>query len=424
MECRTEKFTVYWMRRERNLVNMEPSYQREGGVWSLERKQLFMDSAINSFDIPKIYLHVTSQDRTGFKWAVVDGKQRMGTILSFLEGGFALGSDFRYSGHRTCPVPPEGGQKFADFHEAARELLGETSLDFVEVRTDDEDEIEELFSRLNNGERLNAAELRNAMHGNVPPLIRELAKDDFFTRKLKFPNKRYSHLEVACKLLYLEHFHGKSNVELVVDLKKRQLDKFVEDYKNITPDEANKLLNRTRSVLRKISPIFDDKDEELGKQSFPQITYLFTKYVLDKYGAEDLKQRIKSFLREFRLQRVANNQLDEERRDSELTEFGRLSQQGTNDASSMLERRNILVRRFLKANPEVELKDTTRAFTQEERWALWQRADRKCENCRIELPELELMDADHIVPHIDGGPTSLANARSLCASCNRSRQFN
>lgn len=424
MECRTEKFAITWMRRDRNIINMAPPYQREGGVWSLERKQLFMDSVINNFDIPKIYLHVTNQQDAGYKWAVVDGKQRMGAVLSFLDGGFALGNDFKYTGTRSCAVPPERGQKFADFHESAKELLTEVSLDFVEVRTDDEDEIEELFSRLNNGERLNAAEMRNAMHGNIPPLIRQLASDEFFTRKLKFANRRYSHFEVACKLLYLEHLHQRTNVELIADLKKRQLDKFVEDYKNITPDEANKLLTRTRAALRKISPIFDDKDEELGKQSFPQLMYLFTLYVLDKYGAEDLKQRVKSFLREFRSQRAANNQVEEERRDAELTEFGRLSQQGTNDAGSMQERRNILVRRFLKANPDVELKDTTRAFTQEERWALWQRADKKCENCRIELPELELMDADHIVPYIDGGPTSLANARSLCATCNRSRAFN
>jgi len=38
-------------------VNMSPRYQRDGGIWSLAKKQLFIDSLLNGYDIPKIYFN-------------------------------------------------------------------------------------------------------------------------------------------------------------------------------------------------------------------------------------------------------------------------------------------------------------------------------------------------------------------------------
>ena len=41
----------------RSAIQEKPPYQRESSVWSLEKQQLFIDSLLNGYDVPKIYLH-------------------------------------------------------------------------------------------------------------------------------------------------------------------------------------------------------------------------------------------------------------------------------------------------------------------------------------------------------------------------------
>ncbi|MFT2815564.1 HNH endonuclease family protein [Leifsonia sp. A12D58] len=418
MDTTRAPFAVSKILRERRLINLEPTYQREAGVWSTDKKQLFIDSVINGYDVPKIYVHKVDQDATGFAYAVVDGKQRISTILEFLDGKFEFAEDFKYLGYE-CDVPPKPGDTFKDLEEQTRDIFKEKSLDVVVIETDDEDDIEELFSRLNNGEKLNAAESRNAIGGTVAALVRELVTVPFFTEKIRFTNRRYSHYEVACKLLFIEHVHQKTGVPGFVDLKKKYLDGFVRDNKLMSTADAAKLRDRVTGQLNAIVPIFIPRDIELEKQSYPQLMYLFGKEMLSRYGAVNMAGRLRDFLAIFRLSRAANLKLDEEARDPELVSFGLYMQQGTNDAGSMERRVEILTRRFLLANPDVQLKDTSRTFSLEERWVLWQRAAKKCQECGVELATLEELDGDHIIWHHHGGPTSLENARALCISCNR-----
>ena len=38
-------------------LNLDPPYQREGDIWSRDKKRLFIDSLINGFDVPKFYFN-------------------------------------------------------------------------------------------------------------------------------------------------------------------------------------------------------------------------------------------------------------------------------------------------------------------------------------------------------------------------------
>ena len=121
--------------------------------------------------------------------------------------------------------------------------------------------------------------------------------------------------------------------------------------------------------------------------------------------------------------RVENQKKTEDDRDSELTEYGRLSQQGTNDGDSMRKRTGILTRRFLNMNPDIALKDPKRLFDEDERHVIWTRAGKKCQACGNSI-SLDEMQADHVVLHSNGGPTTMENSRSLCVPCNTSKQHN
>src|SRR6202000_2718752 len=73
-------------------IDLSPPYQRQSDVWQREKQQLFIDSILNGFDIPKLYFH--DVQAKGFRYAVVDGKQRLGAIWSFLDDKLPLSDDF------------------------------------------------------------------------------------------------------------------------------------------------------------------------------------------------------------------------------------------------------------------------------------------------------------------------------------------
>lgn len=204
MHCIDQPLTISKLWVNRNAINEDPDYQRESAIWSTEKKQLFIDSILNRFDVPKLYFHDLRTDKGVYDYAVVDGKQRLHAIFSFLKDEFSLASDFSLMEPHAKEKSPDPGSKFSQLSEYWREEFKAASLSVVLIQNAADEDIEELFSRLNNGEPLNAAEKRNAMGGDLCKLIREIAEDAFFKKKLKISNKRYQHLEMAAKLILLE----------------------------------------------------------------------------------------------------------------------------------------------------------------------------------------------------------------------------
>jgi hypothetical protein len=400
-------------------IELSPVYQREAGVWSLEKKQLFIDSLLNGFDVPKLYFNELPPGQP-FDYAVIDGKQRVTTIIDFIKNQFKLADDFIYTGSELEVVDqPTSKQSYENFSEQAKEVFKNVMLVVTKVINANEEDIEALFARLNNGEPLNSAESRNAIGGDMAMLIREISDRDFFTKKVKFSNNRYAYREVTCKLLYMEWTRIQNNITTCPDLKKKYLDEFVRSNRTLTSSARNQLTAEIDKRLKELEKCFIDNSPELSKQSYPQFFFLWLREILGTYTHPNLYSLIKDFLPRFTLLRAENNEKPEEERDPTLVEFGRLTQQGTNDSGSMTKRAEIMSRYFLLANPDLRFKDPRRTYTEEARYVIWVRADKKCENCGMDLARLEDMDADHVNRFVDGGETTLANARCLCVPCNR-----
>ena len=87
--------SIMWLYSERDKIQTDPDYQRNGGVWTLAKRQLLIDSILNDYDQPKIYLHELSNiSNSNFDYAVIDGRQRLETIWHFMDDGFKLADDF------------------------------------------------------------------------------------------------------------------------------------------------------------------------------------------------------------------------------------------------------------------------------------------------------------------------------------------
>lgn len=416
MNCQTHNTAISKIYREKNSYELNPPYQREAGIWSDDKKTKLIDSIFNRYDLPKFYCHDIRVKKEPFKYNVIDGKQRLSAIWDFMENKFRLGSNF--SLQLDISNPPKPGDFFRDLSQDAVDLFREYNLDVVLVSEADEQDIEELFSRLNAGESLNAAEQRRALGGEMRDLIIEIGKNDFFTDYLGFNPKRYANEEIAAKLLKIEHSKYLTGARYC-DLKKRHLDEMVTQNKTIPTDVKAKLTKEVTKNLNDMKKSFDKNDPHLSKQSYPQMYYYFCKHLKEDYNHPALPKKISDFMDTFKLLREDNNKLDENQREYKLAEYGRHAQQGTNDLTSMEWRDECLREYFLLENPDVIIRDQKRKFSNEERHTIWILGNKKCFKCEKPLKDLKEMDADHVQRWADGGQTKLENARALCVSCNR-----
>lgn len=69
--------------------------------------------------------------------------------------------------------------------------------------------------------------------------------------------------------------------------------------------------------------------------------------------------------------------------------------------------------------------EAPRLFTEEQKIAIWDRADRQCEwkdediRCEERFANFREADADHFVKWSEGGETTVYNGRLLCRTHNR-----
>jgi hypothetical protein len=344
----------------RDSVWVDPPYQRVSDIWPLDKRQLLIDSILNGFDIPKLYFHVLAPPRKEGKlvkkYAIIDGRQRLEAVWAFIDGKFALASDFEYLHDSEIQA---GGLSYADLSDKYPKLRARfdaAQLSVIVVRTDDIELIEDMFSRLNEAVPLNAPEKRNAFGGAMPPVIRQLAGHGIFTDKVPFEDKRYKHRDLATKFLWIEH------KDAIVDTKKVYLDSFVkkwaEDHR--TAIEANDLSNSVKKHLDRMTGIFVDDDPLLKSIGMTILLFHFFR-LADKVKCVS-KIRREHFLL-FELARMENRTKAEEDLASasyDLLEFEKYVQ-SPNDAYATRLRLSIIVK-FIRERGISELPDEHEYF--------------------------------------------------------------
>lgn len=324
----------------RDSIWFDPPYQRQGDIWPEEKRQLLIDSILNGYDMPKLYFHefFPAREIEGrkYKYAIVDGKQRLRSVFSFIDGAFALPDRMEYI---PDPTIKPGGMTYA---ELAREFPSlKTKFDgcvlpIVTILTEDLELIEDMFSRLNEAVPLNAAEKRNAFGGVIPSIVREMTQHSFFACKLPFDNRRYRHFDLAVKFLYL------AEKEHLVETKKQNLDEFVKSMRGEDSEEKALLLaTKAVAVLDQMSAVFVDDDPLLRSVGSVVLYYfLFLEFVMKGWEEPISRQP----LQEFELSRTENRsqaELDVSAADYHLLEYDRLSQ-SPNDAIALRYRYAVL----------------------------------------------------------------------------------
>lgn len=398
-EAYTKPWPLYSVRMREPKIDPRPSYQR-GPVWSKSKKQLLMDSILRQYDIPKIYLRAV--DSPPYKYEVIDGQQRLRAIWEFCQDKFPLPEDCDpVRGHEVANKP---------FSGLPNDLVDEFQsyeLSFVILEDANEEEVEEMFTRLNNGETLTAAEKRNAMHGNMRDFVRELTLHPLFG-KVYFRDTRYAFDQVCAQMTCLELVGGPT------DTKAKDLKKMYEDY--VRFDKNGNVARKIKRVLNFLDTAFADKTPELRKQNIVSL-FLLVSELMEKYAIVGKEATFAEWFIAFENERRQEQDKPEDERQADWIRYQETVMQAVDSKSSIEFRHKMLMTSFLLYCPELEPLDSQRAFTEEQRVTIFRRYNGICQSCKKEI-KWDEFQADHIVPFSRGGKTTIANGQLLCTTCN------
>lgn len=152
-----------WQRQ--GTLNLKPSYQRRS-VWNPRVKSLLIDSLLRGYPIPLVFLHREIDPKTSRPIRnVVDGQQRLRTILSFIDPDSIRDPDDwdRFTVLKSHNAK-YAGLGFTQLPQDVQDSLLQTRISVNILPADIEDVTTlEIFQRMNStGFKLNAQESRNA----------------------------------------------------------------------------------------------------------------------------------------------------------------------------------------------------------------------------------------------------------------------
>ena len=327
----------------RNQIDMDPPYQRRGKLWSTTDKAYLVDSILNGYDIPKLYVADFTWghsvlNKKKLPYAIIDGKQRFEAIFDFYDGRVVLDEHFVFL---EDPHLSLGGLSYKDIQMAyphIAEIFDQYNLSVMSVAARSEKPINELFVRLNRSKPLTGAEIRNAMSGPVPNVTRRIAKHEFFTVDAHFAMKRAQDRNAAAKLLYFEY------ADQLRETKKINLDEFTR--------QASRDVKRVELAGRKVLDVLDEmqemflpKDPLLSSAGQIPVYYWFL-----RRRSESEYPFVREFLVRFEAERRNNRALvksnpTDKSIDRELVEYDQFNR-NTNDLASHEGRIRILETRF------------------------------------------------------------------------------
>jgi hypothetical protein len=366
-----------------------------------------VDTILRNYDIPKLYWR-----RTGKKpdtYDVIDGQQRLRSIWEFFNGDFGLPRD-------ADPIEeyPVAGLKYEALPDELRIRLDTYPLDIVLVEDADDDEVREMFLRLQNGTSLRAQEKRNAYPGRMRDFVRSLASHPFFG-SVKFANSRFTYDLVAAQLVCLEVAGGPSNV------KNRDLNKMYEEGStfNVKCNEAKAV----QKVLDLLAKVFPEKTPELTRYNVIAL-YCMAAELLATYVRTEFIPLLYDWFIDFECRRSEQEKLSEDEAEAEWVSYKEKISHSTDSEDSIRSRMDFLLRDFLTENPELSLKDPQRDFTQQQRLAVFRRDGGVCQvqkRCDGDKVRWDDWHCDHRVAWSKGGTTTVENGQVSCATCNLSK---
>ncbi len=235
-------------------IVLEVPFQRKQ-IWKSDQASSLLESIIMNVPIPPLYF---AEEENG-NWLVLDGLQRLSSILNYYDNEFALS--------KLEVLTDLNKVKYKDLPPKAKSLLDDGMLRVNVIRKDSHRDIKyDIFMRLNRGAvTLNYQELRNCMYrGNLNDAAKELCaenKDFLSILKQKQPHQRYLDVEFI-----IRYFAFSDNIGIDEEGKiclsgykgklVQYLNEYMDTHKNCSEEEKARYKERFNTTIEKVVKVF------------------------------------------------------------------------------------------------------------------------------------------------------------------------
>lgn len=242
----TTNRTIVWFKKANDSgdLQMKPPFQRNP-VWTLPQKSYLIDSILNGYPVPEIYMQEFVDENGNEQHIIIDGQQRTRACLDFIEGKFSIKED---------ESPSWGGMRFDDLSgDDKKKIFAYTFIVRLLPDMSDED-IRGIFQRLNkNVVALNKQELRQATYwGPFIQTMQEISNFSYWnTTGIFTPMNVRRMLDVEyISELSIAVLHGHQN-------KKETIDKYYLEYEEEF-DSQDDLVSTFKNVIYELEQILPD----------------------------------------------------------------------------------------------------------------------------------------------------------------------
>lgn len=277
------KTTLNWtvknlkaMHDEKETLSFNHPIQRQSSQWNNEQQSLLIHSMLANFPVPSVYVHkmeTVESDAKGkytYSYSVLDGKQRMTTVFSFINGEFALSENIP-DVEIENEVYEIAGKYFEDLHEDVQQEILRFKFNIQSFEDVTDEVIEDIFFRLNNSTPLTKPQKSRPLMGVENSIfVNEILSGRFFREKCCFTRTQLKNSDDMCTLLqgmmlldskYREYEYTTISADVV----SIQYSKYING--NL-PDECK---DRLKKIIGFLDNVFYMKDKNLKKVNVPII---------------------------------------------------------------------------------------------------------------------------------------------------------
>jgi hypothetical protein len=274
-------------------LDLNPPYQRRS-VWTPSDRRFFLDTIFRNYPCPPIFIHKTIDDTGVATYHVVDGKQRLETILKFSKNRISISKDFGDEGLN--------GKKFKDLSPGFKKTFWNYSVpvDFIDLPSGLI--INEIFDRVNrNSRNLERQELRHARYdGWFITECETEADEDEFWEKIKVTSKakakRMKNVQLVSELLLIVIDNKIVGFDQdYLDEKYAELDS-LEDNEDFDEDSYRNKKNRAKEFISRMEDC--NNSITIHAKTANNIYTLFALIVLEDFNdtPEELATKYDAFM--------------------------------------------------------------------------------------------------------------------------------
>ena len=407
-----------YMKFTRQKLILQPDYQRKY-VMKPQVASRLIESILLDIPLPIVYF---AEEEDG-SWSVIDGQQRLTSIISFVQGK-NLYDDKPFKLTSLNVMTELNRKSFSDLSNEQQEKILNTAIRSFVIKKESNDDIKfEIFERLNTGSTpLNEDEIRNTVYrGKYMNLLKELEGNELFDKIVNKPNFKNRMLYKGMILRFFA-FYEKTYLNYKPSMK-QFCNKHIKRFRNMDDEQISEYRQIFKDTISSIYSVFGEnafrrmmKEEGTNnyiwaKTRINMALYDIQMYSFSRYDKEQLIRHADE-IRDRMYDLMINN-----------PDFINAIEFKTSNTDMVNRRFRMwldIMEDIMKQDIET---DNPRCFPDSIKSQLYNE-DPTCKLCGQRILNYDDAHVDHIIPYSKGGLTVLENAQIAHRYCNQHKSNN